>query len=573
MGVQIVSVVPDVSGIDRVFDYSIPTSLDVVVGDIVRVPLHGRNVRGWVVGFSDDSLVEAGRLKSVTARVGCGPHPMVVDLARWTAERWCGRWRSVLLAASPPKIVRQLPAPRQSARRTVADSALAIFDQPRVVVLRRGPRWDLAKFLRRINARGPILVIVPTNARATLVSAELRRAGLSVAAYPDDWALGSGGVDVVVGARSAAFASVHNLASVVVVDEHDDALQESRNPTWHARDVAIERARRSQIPCFLISPIPSPVALAAGGDDIDAPADEGSLWPAIEIIDRTTDEQWEVSLVSSRLVELCRDASQRVVVVLNTKGRSRLMACGQCRLIVTCEACLGSMSDDGERLTCTRCGAARPRLCAHCGSVVLRNLRPGIKRLADDLLKASGRPQSSLAVVESSSEVDQQASLFVGTEAAIHRVRKPDVVVFADIDQELFAPRFRASEITAGLIASAARSVGDGRVVVQTHSPHHRLIEALQGMDLGGYCAAELQSRRQLRLPPFAVLGLFGGAGGTALAAHLVAAGGLDSWSNADEMVVRFDNATQLVTLMNGASDFDDVDRRTARVYIDPPRV
>ena len=570
---KIISVVPDVSGIDRVFDYAVPEDQTIEVGDIVRVPLHGRNVRGWVVNLTDQSEVELGKLKSVLTRVGCGPSPFVVDLARWAAERWCGRWRSTLLAASPPKIVRQLPAPRLTASENSADPALAVFDQPRVVVLRRGPRWDLPRFLRRIRVRGSVLVVVPTSGRAVLVGAELRRAGLTVAIYPEDWALGSGGVDVVLGARSAVFASVHELASIVVVDEHDDALQESRNPTWHARDVAIERARRSSIPCFLVSPIPSAVALGVGGVNLDTTKDEALQWPTVEIVDRTRDERWEDSLVSSRLVELCRDLHRRVVVVLNTKGRSRLLACSQCREIVTCEKCSGSMSEFDEQLRCTRCGTERPRLCASCGSTSLRNLRPGIKRLGEDLLKASGRPPSALAVVDSGTDVDQRATLFVGTEAAIHRVRKPDVVVFADIDQELFAPRFRASEITAGLIASAARAVGDGRVVVQTHSPRHRLMEALRTMDLDSYCANEEITRRQLRLPPFAVLASFGGAGGAELAALLVADGRLDSWSNADETVVRFSDAEQLVTLMSALQDRAGFDRRAVRVHVDPPRI
>lgn len=570
---QVVSVVPDVSGIDRVFDYAVPDGLVVEIGDIVRVPLHGRNVRGWVVACMDESSVTTDKLKSLITRVGHGPHSSVVDLARWTAERWCGRWRSTLLAASPPKIFGHLPAPRLTTRERTTDAALAVFDQPGNVVLRRGPRWDLARFVHRIQARGPVLVVLPTSGRATLLGAELRRAGLSVAMYPEEWAAGSGGVDVVVGARSAVLASVRELASIVVIDEHDDSLQESRNPTWHARDVAVERARRSSVPCFLVSPIPSAVAVAIGGDDIDATADEATQWPTIEIIDRTADEHWEKSLVSSRLVELCRDPRQRVVVVLNTKGRSRLLACAQCRQVVTCETCFGSMSEMETQLRCTRCAKERPRLCASCGSATLRNLRPGIKRLGDDLLKASQRPRNALAVVDSGTAVDQEATLFVGTEAAIHRVRKPDVVVFADIDQELFTPRFRASEIAAGLIASAARSVGDGRVVVQTHSPRHRLIDALGKMDFAGYCATELDMRRHLRLPPFAVLGSFGGAEGPAFAAKLVATGGLDSWTSGEEAVVRFTDPDQLVTLMNEVAKDGEVARRAVRVHIDPPRV
>lgn len=92
-------------------------------------------------------------------------------------------------------------------------------------------------------------------------------------------------------------------------------------------------------------------------------------------------------------------------------------------------------------------------------------------------------------------------------------------------------------------------------------------------MDLHKYCAAELETRRQLHLPPFTVLALFGGAGGVSLASQITGTHGLDAWADGDEMVVRFNDTTQLVAVMSGASDLEGVDRRTVRVHVDPPRV
>jgi hypothetical protein len=94
---------------------------------------------------------------------------------------------------------------------------------------------------------GPTLVIVPTVIRARLFAASLKRHGFTVAVLPDEWPSAAGGVDVVIGSRTAVFARVPDLRSIVVIDEHDDSLREERTPTWHARDIAIERAQQTSL--------------------------------------------------------------------------------------------------------------------------------------------------------------------------------------------------------------------------------------------------------------------------------------------------------------------------------------
>ena len=95
---------------------------------------------------------------------------------------------------------------------------------------------------------GPALVVMPSVERAAAMGAALARRGLRVAVVPREWARAAAGVDVVVGARAAAWAPCPGLATAIVVDEHDESLQEERAPTWHARDVLVERARRAGAP-------------------------------------------------------------------------------------------------------------------------------------------------------------------------------------------------------------------------------------------------------------------------------------------------------------------------------------
>ncbi len=126
--------------------------------------------------------------------------------------------------------------------------------------------------------RGQVIVVVPQRDAADRLARGVRRSGAAVARWPRDFAAAAGGA-TVVGGRAAVFAPAPALASIVVIDEHDEMLQSEASPTWHAREVAIERARRAGVPCLLVSPCPSLEALAAqrsdGGAGLWAPAGPG----------------------------------------------------------------------------------------------------------------------------------------------------------------------------------------------------------------------------------------------------------------------------------------------------------
>ena len=233
-------VVPDLTGLDKQFDYLVPASLRdrVAVGSLVRVVLHGRRIGGWVIALGPPdadrpatSLVEIAKFSSV------GPTADVIELARWAAIRWgAPRVRPFLVAASPPSMVTGLPPQRRSS--TSGDPITS-------GVRRVPPLVDPLPIVMEIARCGPCIVVHPTPLAARAIASRLRKAGLRVALLPDDWAQAAAGVDVVVGGRSAVWAPCPGLHSVVVLDEHDEALQDERSPTWHARDVAIERAARA----------------------------------------------------------------------------------------------------------------------------------------------------------------------------------------------------------------------------------------------------------------------------------------------------------------------------------------
>jgi primosomal protein N' (replication factor Y) len=362
--------------------------------------------------------------------------------------------------------------------------------------------------VREVAGTDGALVLAPTHALATGLASRLRAEGVAIAVLPDDWPRAAEGASVVIGTRAAAWAPRPHLDAVLVLDEHDEAYQEERAPTWHARDVAIERARRAGARCTLASPCPSLEALAAGALITPPRAEERAGWPVVEVVDRRR-EPPGLGLFSERLVAVAHDA-ERMVCVLNRKGRARLLACGVCGELARCEVCGAAVQQDDEGLRCSRCGAGRPLLCAACGSTRLKMLRMGVTRAAEELEALVRRP---VAEVTADGSSKQRAPILVGTEAVLHRVRSADVVAFLDLDQELLAPRYRAAEQAMALLARAARLVGGrgGRLLLQTRLPDHEVIAAAVHADPARLAEPERARRAELRFPPVTAMAMISG--------------------------------------------------------------
>ena len=528
--------------IDKTFDYLVPEAFgdQVRVGTLVRVELKGRRVRAWVV--ADDVEPPAGvDLRPLAKVTGWGPAPDVVDLAGWAAWRWAGRRSWFLGTASPDRAVRQLPPARVTGRSAglappvgvaagLVRSALA---RPRSLV-RLPPLVDPFPLVEAVSAAGPTLVLAPSIGQAGRLAARLRRRGRTVADMggadtAGDWAAARAGVDVVVGTRAAAWAPVEGLAAAVVLDEHEEVYQEEQTTTWHAREVVVERARRAGVPCVLVSPAPSLEALAwAGAEGLVTPsrADERDGWPLLDVIDRRDDEPGRTGLYSERLVRLLR-SDQRVVCVLNRRGRARLLACARCGEMACCERCRAAVGQPaGGTLVCALCGATRPVVCQGCGSVKLKNLRVGVSRAREELEALVREPVTEISADRPGGAEAPASRVVVGTEAALHQVPGADVVAFLDVDQELVAPRYRAAEQALALIvrgvrllARGARSrpgsvagrAGSGRIVVQTRLPDHEVIQAVLHADPDRVAEAEGTRRRVLRFPPAAALAAVSG--------------------------------------------------------------
>jgi primosomal protein N' (replication factor Y) len=574
----IATVVPDVTGLDKQFDYLVPDDLAarVQVGTLVRVELHGRRIGGWVVALgdepSDDRPVES--LKPIAKVTGHGPSAALVDLAGWAAVRWAGRRiRPFLVTASPPRAVVSLPSARRTGAAPVPQSpATRVLLAGGGGVLRLPPRADTMPAVLAAAALGPTLVVVPEHEDAAMLAIRLRRAGLEVALVPDDWAAAAAGVDVVVGSRSAAWAPCAGLAAAVVLDEHDEALQEERSPTWHARDVVVERCRRAGVPWVLVSPAPTLVSVVEYSGERGVvhppPARERAGWPRVAVVDRT-DDPWRRSLVTSELIERVRDPGATVVCVSNTPGRARVLACRSCRALTRCERCDAAVGlDDDGRLACLRCGEVRPAVCQVCGAGRFANLRPGVTRLREEIEAAAARPVTRVTAADPLPPPSVHPTVYVGTEAVLHRIPRADTVIFLEFDSELLAPRFRAAEQALALIVRAGRIAPE--VLVQTFTPGHEVLEAATSGDPAVILKGERARRRLLGLPPFGALAVVTGQGADSVVAQVATAPGIDVGGGADRFLLRAPDWALLGRALNAAErPFGS----RVRVEVDPARI
>lgn len=563
-------VLPDVVGIDRAFDYVVPTSWEadgraerVVVGSMVRIPLAGRRVDGWVTAVEVEP--ESGvRLVELVKLRGMGPSPELLDLAGWAAWRWAGRRVAFLRAASPERMVaaaakRRPRDPVPAGPRDVFDDA---FDHG-VATVRVAPDDDGLGVALAACRRGDALILTADTARARHLAVALRRAGVSVALAPDEWAAAAGGA-TVVGTRSAAWMSMPDLAAVVVIDEHDERFKEERTPAWHAREVALERARRAGVPAVMTSAVPSLEALRAGPLLRRDRSIERDDWPIVDVLDRRDEDPTKSGPFAADLRRHI-DGDRRVVCVLNRTGRARLLACAACGEL--------ARSDDGgqimrlidDELVSADGLERRPVVCTGCGSTTLKTLRMGVERAREELEAFLGEPVDEITAA---SEQRPQRRVAIGTEAVLHRIDRADVVVFLDFDQELLAVRQRAAEQAMAMISQAARLVGGrgsgGRVVVQTRQPEHEVILAAGRGDPSLVAVAERDRRRPLRLPPYGAQVSISGEGAAAL---------IDSFGTVEGVQVRGPlDDRWLLRAESHAPILDrlaEIERPAARVRID----
>ena len=369
---------------------------------------------------------------------------------------------------------------------------------------------------------------------------------------------------------------MRGLAAAIVLDEHDEALQEERAPTWHARDVVLERCRRAGVPAVLVSPVPTLTAVvtAAGKHGVVHPeaGRERAGWPAVTVVDRTDEDPWKRSLVTSALIERLRDPAARVVCVSNITGRARVLACRNCRSLVRCETCDAAvgLADDG-RLECRRCGTQRPPVCQACGRSAFANLRPGVTRLREELQAAANRPVGT----DHGIDVDRRECP-PGTDPGGHSRRDRGGAAPGAVGRRGGVPRVRLRDVGAALPLGRARDGVDRARRADRAGGDDPDVHAGPRGDPSGARAgnpsivSDVDRRRRelLSLPPFGALARVSGDGTDEFASALATAG-LEVGRTGESALVRGPDWMELGATLNGT---ERPPGSRLRIEVDPPR-
>jgi primosomal protein N' (replication factor Y) len=362
--------------------------------------------------------------------------------------------------------------------------------------------------------------------------------GLSDGERADAWrALRRGERQVVVGARSAIFAPVRNLGLIVVDEEHEASYKNGEAPRYHARDVALVRARLERATLVLGSATPSPETMHRVGSRVRLvrlPERAGAQpLPPVELVDLRSAPRlreagalpWSERLDAEVLAALAR--REQVLLLLNRRGFATVLQCPACGAVRQCPRCSISLTvhQAPPGLRCHYCGHDEPipPACPDCGNAVQRMRGVGTQQLERFL--AARFPDARLARMDldtTSARWSHQTILdrvgrgevdiLLGTQMIAKGLDFPNVTLVGvvDADTGLHLPDFRAAERTFQLVAQVAGRAGrgprGGRVVVQTRSPEHYALAAAARHDAEGFNATELEHRREPAYPPVASL-------------------------------------------------------------------
>ncbi len=367
----------------------------------------------------------------------------------------------------------------------------------------------------------------------------------------DQWhGIAAGRYDVVIGSRSALFAPQPDLRLIVIDEEHEWTYkQPDASPRYHARDVAIDLARRkgatvvlgsatpdvssyesAQRGAWRLLTLPERVRPVAGGDGRVRPQTTAAM-PSVSVVDMREElHAGNRSMFSEELrgrIERALDAGEQAILFLNRRGLAGHVQCRDCGFVPECSSCFVALTyhRQYDRLVCHQCNRQTrlPASCRQCGSPRVRLMGAGVEKVETEAARVFPRARllrwdrdvtrgrhAHERILDAFARRD--ADILIGTQMLAKGLDLPAVTVVGVINADigLHLPDFRAGERTFQLVTQVAGRAGrgerPGHVVIQTYQPDHYAIVAASRYDYEGFVAGELDARRRTGYPPYARL-------------------------------------------------------------------
>jgi primosomal protein N' (replication factor Y) len=346
---------------------------------------------------------------------------------------------------------------------------------------------------------------------------------------------------MVVGTRSAVFAPVADLALIIVDEEHDASYKQEETPRYHARDVAVMRAKMANAVVVLGSATPSLESYSNAKKNkyalIELPDRvEQRPLPEVEIVDMRQEfqETGHEQVISRKLaaeikhrIDRPEKDKEQVMVLLNRRGYTPVVLCRTCGKTLECKNCAVALTHHKRehKMVCHYCGytAQVPKTCVHCGSEYIYFLGTGSEKL-EELLHGMF-PQARIArldrdTVRGHEDFERtlnalnegELDMIVGTQmiAKGHDIHGVTLVGVVGADAALGFPDFRAAERTFQLLTQVAGRAGrgqsPGKVVLQTYFQDHYAVQYAARHDFAGFYEKELRFRSWMHYPPYSAL-------------------------------------------------------------------
>ncbi|MDD3668909.1 MAG: primosomal protein N' [Alphaproteobacteria bacterium] len=543
--------------------YDYRAEADMPAGAFVRVPFGRRQAVGVVWDAPPDNTIPPEKIKPAAEILSVPPlGAQTIAFVNWVAGYTLSPVGMVLKMALIPDLEKTSKKPltfgapdpahqtiRFSDKQAEAVRQLAGIDGFGVALLDgvTGSGKTEVYFeaiAQRLVDGGQVLVLLPEIALTTAwldrfetrfgVKPAVWHSALTPKQRRDTWlAVAQGRTSVVVGARSALFLPFRDLKLIVVDEEHDTSFKQEEGVLYHARDMAIVRAKIAGCPIVLASATPSleTYCNAAAGKyrHITLPdrfAD--ARMPDILIADMRCRDKGAVRFISPLLCQKLTEhlaRGEQALLFLNRRGYAPLVLCRACGHRFQCPHCSAWLVEhkSGGRLQCHHCGHAipKPAECPACHEAdSLVSCGPGVERIHEEIAALFPAARAEIVTSEHIDNPAQFADLLgrmqtglidilIGTQmlAKGYHFANLTLVGVIDADMGLGGGDLRAGERTFQLLhqvmGRAGRAAKQGTAVLQSFNPDNMIIGALKNNDRTAFLAAETQARQMLEMPPF----------------------------------------------------------------------
>ena len=568
--------------VDKAFTYSIPQRFksSIQLGQRVEVPF-GRRLRiGYIVDFLNQTSIK--KIKPLKDIIDQRPllDKQMLKLTRRIADYYCASWGEVIEAAHPANVRKrkrpipempQLPFASEAQESNKIQRELSLSPQQRRVlnliiksikrkrhqvfllhgITASGKTEVYLQAIASVLAQGRSSIVLVPEISLTPQTVErfrsrfgeaiaLMHSRLLASERAQQWQMiKNGKAQIVIGPRSAVFAPVRNLGLIVVDEEHETTYkQKDSSPRYHAREVAIFRAKLARATVILGSATPSLESFynAKKGKikllSLPERVTKRDL-PQVSIVDmrrEITARKRRTNILSHALevgIGKIIRRQEQAILFLNRRGFSTFINCAKCGYVAKCNRCQVCLTYHytTKTLVCHYCNYSvePPQICPQCNSTYLSYFGLGTEKVESELHRLF--PQARIARMDTDVTRKRDAhteilndfkkgkiDILIGTQMVAKGLDFPRVSLVGVVcaDTALNLPDFRSGERTFNLLTQvggrAGRGEQEGRVIIQTYVPEHFAIVASIRHNYHQFYRREIKSRKELKLPPFSHL-------------------------------------------------------------------